>query len=165
MTTETGVKHDGEKERMGLVLGDFGLALLDVAKIGTFGAKKYTDHGWLDVENGYFRYTDAMLRHYFIGNHEALDQESGLLHDAHLAWNALARLELRLRGLKDRAKAVASLEAAAKAMPPVMLVAQAPENDVASIIEDVKQQSAIRRAKRGSRRIDYKGPEGITPDV
>jgi hypothetical protein len=36
-----------------------------------------------------------MLRHVFDGT--IRDPESGLLHAAHAAWNALARLELALR--------------------------------------------------------------------
>lgn len=95
MGTEPGVKHDNEKPRMGLVLGDFRRALVEVVKIGTFGARKYSDHGWLSVPDGYQRYTDAMMRHLFQEG-SGLDPESGLLHQAHAAWNALARLELML---------------------------------------------------------------------
>jgi hypothetical protein len=35
----TGIKHDKEKARVALVLGGFANALLDVSKVGTFGAK------------------------------------------------------------------------------------------------------------------------------
>jgi hypothetical protein len=43
-----------------------------------------------------------MLRHHFIKEEDGeYDAESGLLHDAHRAWNALAALELRLRGLHE----------------------------------------------------------------
>ena len=63
--------------------------------VGTFGAKKYTDRGWKEVNNGIERYLSAMLRHYFkFKNGEDLDNESGLTHLAHMAWNALAVLEL-----------------------------------------------------------------------
>ncbi len=93
-----GAKHDGGKTRPSLVLGGFARALEAVAEIGTFGARKYCDHGWVKVPNGVARYTDAMLRHYLAEQRgEDVDEESGLLHAAHLAWNALARLDLMLR--------------------------------------------------------------------
>lgn len=98
---EPGAKLDAGKNRIGLVLGAFALALQEVSKVGTFGANKYTDNGWLSVPNGQDRYTDAMLRHHF--HHfagEAHDPESGLLHIAHRCWNDLATLELYLRAQK-----------------------------------------------------------------
>ena len=93
-----GAKLDGGKPRVGLVLGDFALALLEVAKVGTAGAVKYSDHGWLSVPDGVSRYTDALGRHLLAeGAGEKMDPELGLLHAACAAWNALARLELQLR--------------------------------------------------------------------
>lgn len=66
--------------------------------MGTFGAKKYTEQGWCVVENGVQRYTNAMYRHLLLeAMGEENDVESELLHSAHTAWNALARLELQLR--------------------------------------------------------------------
>lgn len=92
---EAGAKLDAGKNRLGLVLGGFSSALLAVGKVGTFGANKYTDNGWMVVPNGVERYTDAMLRHIFKEfEGEMTDMDSGLLHAAHAAWNALARLEL-----------------------------------------------------------------------
>jgi Domain of unknown function (DUF5664) len=97
-----GTKLDDTKPDLDLVLSDFSRALIEVGKIGTFGAKKYTEHGWLSVPRGYRRYQSAMLRHHFIKEEDGeYDTESGLLHDAHRAWNALAALELRLRGLHE----------------------------------------------------------------
>jgi len=93
-----GAKLDAGKPRLGLVLGDFGNALLAVGEVGTFGAQKYTEHGWLEVENGEARYTDARYRHMVKeGVGETVDKDSDLLHAAHTAWNALARLELKIR--------------------------------------------------------------------
>ena len=66
--------------------------------MGTYGANKYTDNGWMSVPNGVQRYTDAMYRHLFseaVG--EQCDRDTGLAHAAHAAWNALARLDLMLR--------------------------------------------------------------------
>lgn len=94
---ESGAKLDAGKTRLGLVLGGFSRALQEVGKVGTYGANKYTDNGWLDVPSGQERYTDAMLRHWA---EEAAgvpcDKDTNLAHAAHLAWNALARLELAL---------------------------------------------------------------------
>lgn len=92
-----GVKYDAGKPRYGLVLGGFSRALERVAQVGTFGANKYSDGGWLTVPGGQGRYTDALLRHHFAeAGGEELDGESGMLHAAHRAWNALAVLELKL---------------------------------------------------------------------
>lgn len=96
-----GAKLDAGKPRPHLVLGEFSLALEQIVLVGTFGARKYIDNGWLAVPKGIDRYTDAMLRHYLKEQRELLDPDSNLPHAAHLAWNALARLELVLRG-EDR---------------------------------------------------------------
>jgi hypothetical protein len=93
---EAGAKLDSGKPLAG-VLGDFSLALLEVAKVGTHGAEKYSRGGWQSVPEGVTRYSDAMWRHLLAERHEEMDG-SGLRHAAHLAWNALARLELMLRG-------------------------------------------------------------------
>jgi len=79
------------------VLSDFSYALIEVAKVGTFGAKKYSRGGWQHVPNGIERYSDALWRHLLAERHELIDNDSGILHAAHLAWNSLARLELLLR--------------------------------------------------------------------
>lgn len=93
-----GAKLDAGKLRAGLVLGDFAHALLAVARVGTFGAVKYTPHGWLSVSDGVDRYTDALYRHLLAeARGEKFDSESSIEHAAHAAWNALARLELMLR--------------------------------------------------------------------
>lgn len=94
---ETGAKLDAGKPRLGLVLGAFANALVEVGKVGTYGAQKYTDNGWLDVPSGKARYTDALLRHVLAETNETHDPDTNLLHAAHAAWNALARLELILR--------------------------------------------------------------------
>ena len=93
-----GAKLDSGKTRLGLVLGGFANALEEVGKVGTLGAKKYTDNGWQSVPDGINRYTDAMLRHWQKeATGEAQDSELGVLHAACIAWNALSRLELMLR--------------------------------------------------------------------
>ncbi len=97
---EPGAKLDDGKIMAG-VLADFSLALLEVAKVGTFGAKKYSRGGWQFVSDGITRYGDAKWRHLLAERHEAYDEDSGLLHIAQEAWNILAELELILRGAKN----------------------------------------------------------------
>lgn len=102
---QPGAKLDAGKNRLGLVLMDFAPALIEVGKVGTFGANKYTPHGWKSVPDGEERYTDAMVRHLtaeWIG--EDIDRDSQMLHAAQVAWNALARLTFIL---ERRANAVA----------------------------------------------------------
>ena len=96
-----GAKLDAGKIRPSLVIGGFPLALMEVAKVSTYGANKYTPGGWQHVDNGVERYTDAMHRHFLQeATGESRDEESGLLHAAQGAWNALARLELMLRAAR-----------------------------------------------------------------
>lgn len=93
-----GVKLDQGKNRLSLVICGFARALHEVGLVGTFGANKYSDDGWVSVPDGERRYTDAMLRHLLReAAGEVTDPETDLPHAAHLAWNALARLELALR--------------------------------------------------------------------
>jgi hypothetical protein len=87
-----GAKLDAGKPDASL-LPMFGRALLAVAKVGTFGAAKYTRGGWKKVPDGFNRYTAACLRHLLAEGYEHDDSDSGLSHAAHAAWNALARLE------------------------------------------------------------------------
>ncbi len=104
---EPGAKLDQAKPRVSLILGDFANALEYVSKVGTIGANKYTDHGWKEVENGFERYSNAMLRHW-IKEHqgEFTDKEltkmaqEDIPHAACVAWNALARLEILLQNDK-----------------------------------------------------------------
>lgn len=75
----------------------FPRALLAVAEVSAFGAAKYTWGGWRSVPEGQARYTDAMQRHLLGESIDGpKDPETGLLHAAQVAWNALARLELVL---------------------------------------------------------------------
>lgn len=91
-------------------------ALLAVANISKYGKQKYgveyADQNWKRVENAHGRYADAQGRHellpYSMVDHNeaeladptlhAYDEESGHLHAAHEAWNALARLQMLLEG-------------------------------------------------------------------
>lgn len=97
-----GAKLDAGKNRLGLILYGFPRALEAVGHLSTFGAKKYSPHGWRAVPDGFERYTDALLRHLLAeGRGELLDRDSNLSHAAAVAWNALARLELCLSRVSD----------------------------------------------------------------
>lgn len=93
-----GAKLDAGKPRPGLVLGGFARALLAVTRIGTYGAVKYTENGWMEVPNGEPRYDDAKLRHWLYEKCGIeCDADTQELHAAHECWNALARLDLIIR--------------------------------------------------------------------
>ena len=93
-----GAKDDNGKPMAGVLL-DFSRALQTVVDVGTYGAKKYKRQGWATVPEGSQRYTDAMMRHLLAMDvdPDGLDKETGLPHLAHVAWNALAVLELQAR--------------------------------------------------------------------
>lgn len=98
---DAGAKLDAGKNRLGLVAFGFARALQEVGKVGTYGATKYSPNGWMEVPDGEARYTDAMLRHLMKeAEGEEIDAESGLVHAAQVAWNSLARLELKLRAAR-----------------------------------------------------------------
>ena len=98
-TTNAGAKHDAGKLLAGCLL-DFPRALQAVAGVSTFGAQKYSRGSWQSVPDGLTRYRDAQVRHMLAGAIDERDDEGGLLHAAHEAWNALAVLELKLREVK-----------------------------------------------------------------
>jgi hypothetical protein len=95
---DIGAKLDAGKPRFGLLMTEFANAMLEICKVGTYGAAKYTDSGWKNVPNGESRYMDALYRHLnkrHVG--EVDDLETGLPHLAHAAWDAICVLELELR--------------------------------------------------------------------
>ena len=93
---QAGAKLDAGKNRLGLVFGGFANALQGVGKVGTYGANKYSDHGWREVPDAVERYTDALLRHQMaVLAGEVFDEDSGLRHVDQVAWNALAIAELK----------------------------------------------------------------------
>lgn len=92
-----GLKFDSGKPRWSLMMQGCALALLGVARVLTFGAKKYAAHSWRSVENGEERYRDALYRHlHEIERGEAIDPESGESHWSHVITNAMFLEELRL---------------------------------------------------------------------
>ena len=103
---QPGAKLDAGKPRPDLVLNGFPRALLAVSEVAAYGARKYTENGWRSVPDGEKRYTAAKDRHRLMGAVEHCDIESGLLHTAHEAWNALAALELSLSLVHEAGEAL-----------------------------------------------------------
>ncbi|QFP93571.1 hypothetical protein [Pectobacterium phage CX5] len=98
-----GMKYDGGKPRMDLLLSGCPQALTQVAEILTFGAAKYAAHSWQTVPQGEERYLAALLRHLTAhAGGEDKDAESGMSHLAHAACNALFILELEARRAKSK---------------------------------------------------------------
>jgi hypothetical protein len=97
-----GAKLDAGKVRPSLVIEGMARAIWAVAEVATFGARKYTDGGWIEVPNGQTRYADAQYRHLLkraMG--EKLDPDSELEHLKHEAWGAMAKLDLYLRAQEE----------------------------------------------------------------
>lgn len=88
---------DGKPPVVRGLLKYFPLAVIAIAEVSEKGAKKYSWNGWEHVDNGVERYTDAMGRHLLYECFGATDTDTGCLHAAQVAWNAMARLELILR--------------------------------------------------------------------
>lgn len=98
---EEGIKYDTDKPRLAEMIIDFKEPLLELCKVWEFGANKYSKSNWKFVDNGKDRYTNAMLRHLVQEDDSLVDDESGLLHASHIAFNALARLYFILREPKS----------------------------------------------------------------
>ena len=94
----SGVKHDQEKPDFSL-LSPF--ALEEIAKVMTYGARKYSPNNW----RGGFKYTRilaAVMRHlnsYQKG--ELTDPETGLSHLAHASCGLMMLLEFERTGVGE----------------------------------------------------------------
>ena len=97
-----GVKYDEGKPRLGEMIVDFAIPMRELARVWEFGANKYEKSNWKKVDNAIDRYSNALLRHMLEG--ETKDDESGLLHASHVAWNAIARLYFIMQKNKRRVK-------------------------------------------------------------
>lgn len=98
---EGGSKFDGDKLRMDLIPAE---AIYAIARVLTYGAKKYGDRNW---EEGlsWSRPYAALLRHAIAWFHgEETDPESGLSHLDHVAANAafLSHYTAKAVGTDDR---------------------------------------------------------------
>ena len=90
----TGIKYDSEKPKMNLLPPK---AIVEVAKVLTFGAEKYGAENWKELEDLQNRYTAGALRHIFAHmDGEKLDSETGLSHMAHALCCLLFKLEIEL---------------------------------------------------------------------
>ena len=97
-TDVPGVKYDDNKPLAGDCLTIFGRAIMAVGECILKGQEKYPAiDNWKRVKDAKRRYTNALIRHLI--KHLAgkkIDEESGLTHIQHVAWNALAVCELCL---------------------------------------------------------------------
>lgn len=88
-----GVKHDAGKLQWSLIPGR---AQVELVRVLTYGAHKYSPEGWREVRP-LGRYVDAAHRHlsaWQMGERE--DQESGIHHLAHAVCNLMFLLEIEL---------------------------------------------------------------------
>jgi hypothetical protein len=89
------IKEDGAKPRTDLMPP---LAILAVAEVLGFGARKYAPGNWAKCASRN-RYVAAALRHLLAWQSgEDRDPESGLSHLAHAACSVLFALEMEVRG-------------------------------------------------------------------
>lgn len=78
-------------------------ALGEIAKVASMGAAKHGENDWRTGGNDHSPLTtsqafDAMMRHiaHLTEGKTLVDHESGLLIAAHIAWNAMAIIEIQL---------------------------------------------------------------------
>lgn len=95
VSKDGGMKYSKNKPRMELLPME---AIREVAKVMSFGAKKYAPNNWRGVEIQH--YIGALLRHLatYMEGEEIIDEDSGLPTLAHLACDALFILDLHLKG-------------------------------------------------------------------
>jgi hypothetical protein len=92
-----GLKFSKGKNRLGLLLRGFAPAIWELGWVCTKGASKYEDNSWQHVPDACIKYEDALARHLNQWRAGAdYDEEFGTHHLAHVAWNALAILTIRL---------------------------------------------------------------------
>lgn len=106
----SGVKHDQGKAPMDLLSSD---ALVEMAKVLDYGAKKYQRQNWRSGMK-WSRMYAAALRHLSTWNNpyeSSKDNETELSHLAHAAVNIMMLLEHELRGLgeDDRHKVMSKI--------------------------------------------------------
>jgi len=89
-TKEAGTRYNSGKPRMSLVPP---LALKEISKVCTYGAEKHGDWNWAKgLET--MACVDSLLRHLYKWiEGKDTDEESGHMHMAHVAWNAMAIID------------------------------------------------------------------------
>lgn len=90
------IKHDDGKLEYHLVKPEM---IEEIAKVLTFGKKKYSEDNWLELPDAEKRYYSAAMRHIEARRKgEVFDKESGLRHISH----AITCLEFMLyKEIKD----------------------------------------------------------------
>jgi len=92
----SGIKYDLDKPQMYLLPPR---ATLEVGKVLTYGAHKYSPENWKLLDNLQERYTSACLRHILAEmSGEEVDSETNLSHLAHAICCLLFKLEVKLSG-------------------------------------------------------------------
>lgn len=87
MSSDQGHKFDTDKPRWDLLLWP---EIETIVKVLTYGAKKYGEYNWVQVEPFKDRYFAAFMRHIVAWQSgEDIDAESGLPHLAHAACSIL----------------------------------------------------------------------------
>ena len=80
-------KDDVGKPRVDLIEPDF---ILGLGEVLAFGAEKYSDAGWKDIENKHDREYASAMRHLLKWRKgEQKDEESGKNHLLHAAYNLM----------------------------------------------------------------------------
>lgn len=76
-----GIKYDKEKLQFHLVPWN---VMKEVVKVMMFGAKKYGENNWKELDDGAKRYRNAAYRHLIARDeNEVHDEETKLYHMAH----------------------------------------------------------------------------------
>jgi len=96
-TSHESVKNDRKDNKVMMELLPWP-ELEEIAKVYTAGARKYGPHNWENLSDGYERYKGAMLRHLTeVEKGNDIDSETGCLHAAKVAWNAIAMLHFKMK--------------------------------------------------------------------
>lgn len=94
-----GIKFDKEKLLYHLIPAE---CLEQLCKVYTFGARKYGENNWIKLDNPIIRFSDALERHFIeFKKGNQLDNETGINHLAHVAWNAFSLLWFELKNNKE----------------------------------------------------------------
>lgn len=79
--------------------------LEEIAKVFTAGAKKYGPNRWKNLPGGYQRYKGALLRHLTeVEKGNATDTDTGCLHIAQVAVNAIFMLHFKMEEYNETSK-------------------------------------------------------------
>ena len=95
-----GMKYDADKPKFSLLKAD---ALMELVKVLTFGAKKYSPDNWKMLPDSQGRYFDAAQRHMWQWKQgEKLDSESGYHHLAHAMASLMFIMQMDIENELDK---------------------------------------------------------------